>query len=168
MNDEYLPWYDDRSMQELTRRMPPGGRLLGIDFGDARIGIASSDPALRVATAVETLKRETFAKDAKRLAEIIDERRVFGLVVGWPLSLNGEENARTQATRAFIRNLHKRGEIELPHCLWDERLTSSQVEKFLIEGADMTRAKRKKVVDQMAAVVILQSALDSLEMALSD
>ena len=77
--------------------------------------------------------------------------------------MDGGENARTQATRAFIRNLHKRAEIELPHCLWDERLTSAQVEKFLIEGLDMTRAKRKKVVDQMAAVVILQSALDTLD-----
>ena len=150
-------------MKELTHRMPPGGRFLGIDFGDARIGIACSDPALRVATAVETLVRKSFAEDAARLAKIIEERRIVGLVVGWPLSMDGGENARTQATRAFIRNLHKRAEIELPHCLWDERLTSAQVEKFLIEGLDMTRAKRKKVVDQMAAVVILQSALDTLD-----
>ena len=150
-------------MQELTRRMPPGGRLLGIDFGAVRIGIACCDPALRVASAVETLVRKSFADDAARLERIIQERRVFGLVVGWPLSMDGSENPRTQATRAFLRNLHKRSNIALPHCLWDERLTSSQVEKFLIDELDMTRAKRKKIVDQMAAVVILQSALDTLQ-----
>ena len=97
-----------------------------------------------------------------RLQQIFEERDVRAIVLGWPLQMDGMPGPRCQATIAFARNLRTLAGIDLPTLLWDERLTSRMVEKFLIGDMDMTRGKRRKIVDQMAAVVILQSALDAL------
>ena len=169
MSDQHKPSPNKgRSFQEvdlagMRAAIGTGDRLLGIDFGDKKIGIAVSDGLQSVASSVETLVRaKKFSADAERLRQIIAERDVRGIVLGWPLQLDGSQGPRCQATIAFARNLRTLADIDLPILLWDERLTSAMVEKFLINDMDMTRNKRRKVVDQMAAVIILQSALDAL------
>ncbi|MGA0235894.1 MAG: Holliday junction resolvase RuvX [Alphaproteobacteria bacterium] len=169
MSDQHKPSPNKgRSFQEvdlagMRAAIGTGDRLLGIDFGDKKIGIAVSDGLQSVASPVETLVRaKKFSADAERLRQIIAERDVRGIVLGWPLQMDGSQGPRCQATIAFARNLRTLADIDLPILLWDERLTSAMVEKFLINDMDMTRNKRRKVVDQMAAVIILQSALDAL------
>ena len=169
MSDQHKPSPNKgRSFQEvdlagMRAAIGTGDRLLGIDFGDKKIGIAVSDGLQSVASPVETLVRaKKFSADAERLRQIIAERDVRGIVLGWPLQMDGSQGPRCQATIAFARNLRTLADIDLPILLWDERLTSAMVEKFLINDMDMTRKKRRKVVDQMAAVIILQSALDAL------
>ena len=169
MSDQHKPSPNKgRSFQEvdlagMRAAIGTGDRLLGIDFGDKKIGIAVSDGLQSVASPIETLVRaKKFSADAERLRQIIAERDVRGIVLGWPLQMDGSQGPRCQATIAFARNLRTLADIDLPILLWDERLTSAMVEKFLINDMDMTRNKRRKVVDQMAAVIILQSALDAL------
>jgi putative Holliday junction resolvase len=135
------------------------GSLLGLDFGDKTIGVASSDPDRRLATGVETIARSKFTADAARLLALAAERGATGFVLGLPVNMDGSEGPRAQATRAFARNLGKL--TELPIALWDERLSTAAVERDLI-AADVSRAKRAAVIDQHAAAFILQGALDRL------
>lgn len=139
--------------------LPPQGALIGIDLGTKTIGVAVSDPARRVATGVETIARRAFTADAARLLILASERRAAGIVVGLPVNMDGSEGTRAQSTRAFARNLAKR--TELPIALWDERLSTAAVERELI-AADVSRARRAKVIDEHAAIFILQGALDRL------
>jgi putative Holliday junction resolvase len=113
-----------------------------------------------LATAVETIARTRFAADAERLMTLAAERKAVGFVLGLPINMDGSEGPRAQATRAFARNLARVS--ELPIALWDERLSTVAVERELI-AADVSRAKRKAVIDQHAAVFILQGALDRLD-----
>ena len=135
------------------------GALIGLDLGTKTIGVATSDPDRRLATAVETIARKTFSADAARELALAAERSAVGFVLGLPINMDGSEGPRAQSTRAFARNLAKL--TELPISLWDERLSTAAVERALI-AADASRARRKAVVDQHAAVFILQGALDRL------
>jgi putative pre-16S rRNA nuclease len=139
--------------------LPARGALIGLDLGTKTIGVATSDPDRRLATAVETVARKTFTADAARLLALATERRAAGFVLGLPVNMDGSEGPRAQSTRAFARNLARL--TELPIALWDERLSTAAVERELI-GADVSRGKRKAVIDQHAAVFILQGALDRL------
>ncbi|MCF8477736.1 MAG: Holliday junction resolvase RuvX, partial [Pseudolabrys sp.] len=123
------------------------------------IGVAASDPDRRLATRVETVARSKFTADAKRLLSLASERAAIGFVLGLPINMDGSEGPRAQATRAFARNFEKL--TALPIALWDERLSTAAVERGLIE-ADMSRARRAEVIDQHAAMFILQGALDRL------
>jgi putative Holliday junction resolvase len=144
---------------EAAAKWPQRGALLGLDLGTKTIGVAVCDADRRVAAAVETIARTTFSKDAARLFALANERKVVGIVLGFPLNMDGSEGPRAQATRAFARNLAKIN--TLPIGLWDERLSTAAVERQLID-ADVSRAKRAKSIDQHAAVFILQGALDRL------
>jgi putative Holliday junction resolvase len=144
---------------EAARHWPPRGALLGLDLGTKTIGVATSDADRRLATAVETLARTAFTADARRLLALANERRCAGFVLGLPLNMDGSEGPRAQSARAFARNLSKM--TELPIALWDERLSTVAVERELIT-ADASRKKRAAVIDQHAAVFILQGALDRL------
>ncbi len=139
--------------------LPPRGALIGLDLGTKTIGVATSDPDRRLATAVETVARKTFTADAGRLLALAAERSAAGFVLGLPVNMDGSEGPRAQSTRAFARNLARL--TELPIALWDERLSTAAVERELI-AADVSRGKRKAVIDQHAAVFILQGALDRL------
>lgn len=139
--------------------LPARGSLLGLDLGTKTIGVAASDPDRRLATTVMTIDRKTFTADAKHLLALANERRSVGIVVGLPINMDGSEGPRAQSTRAFARNLEKL--VTVPIMLWDERLSTAAVERELI-AADVSRAKRKAVIDQHAAVFILQGALDRL------
>ncbi|MFZ2066485.1 MAG: Holliday junction resolvase RuvX [Xanthobacteraceae bacterium] len=138
---------------------PPRGALIGLDLGTKTIGVATSDPDRRVAAPVETIARKKFSVDAGRIMELANERRAAGFVLGLPINMDGSEGPRAQATRAFARNLAQH--TALPIALWDERLSTAAVERTLID-IDVSRAKRKTVIDQHAAVFILQGALDRL------
>jgi putative pre-16S rRNA nuclease len=144
---------------EAAALWPPRGALLGLDLGSKTIGVAASDPDRRLATPVETIARKTFSRDAERLLALAAERRAVGFVLGLPVNMDGSEGPRAQSSRAFARNLAKH--TELPIALWDERLSTAAVERALIE-ADVSRARRAKVIDQHAAAFILQGALDRL------
>jgi putative holliday junction resolvase len=146
-------------LAEAAAHLPPRGSLLGLDLGTKTIGVATSDPDRRLATAVETVARKAFTADAARLLALAKERNAGGFVLGLPINMDGSEGPRAQSTRAFARNLSKL--TELPIALWDERLSTAAVERELIE-ADVSRAKRAAVIDQHAAVFILQGALDRL------
>jgi len=145
------------ALADLT--LPPRGALIGLDLGTKTIGVATSDPDRRLATGVETVARTRFAADARRLMEVAAERRAVGFVLGLPLNMDGSEGPRAQSTRSFARNLSQLS--DLPIALWDERLSTAAVERQLI-AADVSRGKRKAVIDQHAAIFILQGALDRL------
>jgi len=145
--------------------LPARGALIGLDLGTKTIGVATSDPDRRLATAVETIARKTFTDDAARILALAAERNAAGFVLGLPVNMDGSEGPRAQSTRAFARNFARR--TELPIALWDERLSTAAVERELI-GADVSRRKRKAVIDQHAAVFILQGALDRLARAAID
>ncbi|MBR0739323.1 Holliday junction resolvase RuvX [Bradyrhizobium liaoningense] len=138
---------------------PARGALVGLDLGTKTIGVAVSDPDRRLATGVETIQRKAFKQDAARLLAIAAERKAAGFVLGLPINMDGSEGPRAQSTRAFARNLA--GLTVLPIGLWDERLSTAAVERELI-GMDVSRAKRAEVIDEHAAIFILQGALDRL------
>src|ERR1700731_4919334 len=146
-------------LAEAAAHLPARGALLGLDLGTKTIGVATSDPARRVATGVETIRRTNFTSDVTRLLALAAERKAAGFVLGLPLNIDGSEGPRAQSTRPFAKNLAR--VTELPIALWDERLSTAAVERELI-AADASRARRKAVIDQHAAAYILQGALDRL------
>ena len=146
-------------LAEIAPLLAARGALIGLDLGSKTIGVAASDPDRRLAAGVETIARKNFTADARRLLALAAERKAAGFVLGLPLNMDGSEGPRVQSTRAFARNLARL--TDLPIALWDERLSTAAVERELI-GADMSRRKRAKVIDQHAAAYILQGALDRL------
>ena len=146
-------------LAEAAAHLPARGALLGLDLGTKTIGVATSDPARRVATGVETIRRTNFTSDVTHLLALAVERKAAGFVLGLPLNMDGSEGPRAQSTRAFAKNLAR--VTGLPIALWDERLSTAAVERALI-AADMSRSRRAKAIDQHAAVFILQGALDRL------
>jgi putative Holliday junction resolvase len=144
---------------EIAPQFAPRGALIGLDLGTKTIGVAVSDPDRRLATGVETVARTNFTADAKRVLALAAERGAVGFVLGLPINMDGSEGPRAQSTRAFARNFARL--TELPIALWDERLSTAAVERELI-AADVSRAKRAAVIDEHAAMFILQGALDRL------
>ena len=144
---------------DIAPLLPLQGALLELDLGTKTIGVAASDPARRLATGVETIARKAFTADAARILALAAERRTAGLVLGLPINMDGSEGPRAQSTRAFARNLARL--TDLPIALWDERLSTAAVERELI-AADVSRARRARVIDEHAAIFILQGALDRL------
>jgi putative Holliday junction resolvase len=138
---------------------PERGALVGLDLGTKTIGIAVSDPDRRLATGVETVQRKAFKSDAARLLAIAGERNAVGFVLGLPINMDASEGPRAQSTRAFARNFSKL--THLPIGLWDERLSTVAAKRALI-GMDMSRNRRAEVIDEHAAIFILQGALDRL------
>ena len=135
-------------------------RVLGLDVGDRTIGVAVSDALKMTAQGVETIRRKTLELDLVRLQEIIAEYEVSTIVVGYPKNMNGTIGPRGEITKAFCAELEK-VVPDITIRLWDERLSTVAAQKSLI-AADVSRAKRKKVIDKMAAVFILQGYLDSI------
>lgn len=136
-----------------------GDRVLGLDIGDRTVGVAVSDALLLTAQGVETIRRTTLKKDLARLRVLMDEYEVKRLVAGWPKNMNGDEGERCAMVRDFAEAI-KAEQPDVEIVFWDERLSTVAAAKSLI-AADVSRAKRKKVIDKMAAVFILQGYLDS-------
>lgn len=139
--------------------LPPKGKLMGLDLGTKTIGVAISDGMRYSATPLETIKRAKFTADAERLAALAAQHEIVGIVLGLPLNMDGSEGPRAQSTRAFARNLASK--LDLPLAFWDERLSTSAVQRTLLE-ADASRARRAEVVDKLAASYILQGALERM------
>ncbi len=133
-------------------------RIMALDYGTVRIGIALSDLTQFIANGYENYQRTSLKNDINHLKQIINDNKVGKIVVGLPLNMDGSESGQTLKTKEFIEVL--RNEISnIPIEVLDERLTSMVAEKLLI-SADISRAKRKQVIDKMSATIILQDYLD--------
>jgi len=135
------------------------GRVLGIDYGEARIGLALSDPLRMVATPLETVDAVNRKQAFRRIREVVEEKEVRELVVGLPLHMNGDEGELAVAARAFAEKLETQLQ-GIPVRLWDERMSSAEAERTLRLG-DARAGRRKQMRDQVAAQLILQSWLDA-------
>jgi len=135
-------------------------RIMALDLGTKTIGVAVSDVTAMIARGVETIRRKGIKNDFIRLHEIIAQEEVDTIVVGYPKNMNGSVGERALVSEAFVEEIKSQCP-EIKVVLWDERLSTVSAEKILI-SADMRREKRKKIIDMMAAVVILQNYLDSL------
>ena len=139
-------------------------RIMAKDVGSRTIGIACSDALLMTAQGIETIRRTSLENDFNRLRELISEYEVHELVVGMPKNMNGTKGDRAEKTEEFVEKM--KAVIDLPVTFWDERLSTVMAERQLI-AADVSRKKRKGVIDKMAAVVILQGYLDRLQFSKS-
>jgi putative Holliday junction resolvase len=133
-------------------------RVLGIDHGTKRMGIALSDPSGMIAQPLEFIPAEPFANFLARLKEILREKEVELMIVGMPRNMDGSYGPAAAKVQEFIAVLKEN--IIIPIRTWDERLTSAQANRFLIE-ANVRRQDRKEKVDKAAAAILLQSFLDS-------
>ena len=147
------------TLTELAGVVRRGERLLGIDPGRKRIGLALSDVGLAVASPFGTLARGKLAPIVDTIRGIARAEHVGGLIVGLPLSMDGSFGPAAQAARDWGRDLSEA--TGLPAVMWDERLSSEAVNRFLIERVDLGRKKRGEVVDRASAAWILQGALDA-------
>ena len=146
------------NMAELRALLRPGQRLLGLDPGSKIVGIALSDVGLMLASPYGALRRGKLLANAASIADIAGKEGAAGLVVGWPLSMDGTMGPAAQSARDWARALTDA--TGLPGALWDERLSSAAVNRALI-GADLSRSKRASAVDSLAAAYLLQAALDA-------
>ncbi len=133
-------------------------RLMGLDYGDKTIGVAVSDELGWTAQGLEVIRRTTEERDTNRLREIIRDYGVSEIVVGLPKNMNNTIGPRGEICIAFSQSLHEK--LQLPVHLWDERLTTASAQRTLLE-ADVSRKKRKQVIDMMAAALILQGYMDA-------
>ncbi len=132
-------------------------RIMGLDLGDKTIGIAISDLLGITAQGKGVIRRQSLDDDLDRLQQLVEDYQLEKIIVGLPKNMNGSLGARARVTLKFIEAL--RDEISLPVITWDERLTTAEAERNLIR-ADVSRSRRKRVIDKLAAVIILQSYLD--------
>jgi putative holliday junction resolvase len=142
-----------------AERTGAGGRLIGIDAGTKTLGLALSDVTRTIASPLVVLRRKRFKENATELLRLAAEHAVAGFVLGLPTNLDGTVGPRVQATRAFAKNLNRL--TPLPILLWDERLSTAEAERILLE-ADSSRKRRAAVIDKLAATIILQGALDRM------
>ena len=148
-------------LKEFKQSLKPYGALIGFDFGTKRLGVAVSDMMRMVATSYKIIERTSFQKDVEEIKRIIKEKEICGIIYGLPKQMDGTEGETAEQTRKFALKIAN--EVNLPYAFWDERLSSKAVESFLINEVDLSRAKRKKVLDASAAAYILQGALDAMQ-----
>jgi len=147
------------NLTDLLARLGHDQRVIGIDPGSKTIGLALSDVRRTLASPYSSFKRDKLTVNATQIAKIALREGAYGLVIGLPLSMDGTAGPAAQAARDWAHALSDA--TGLPAALWDERLSSAAVNRFLIGEADLTRAKRAEVVDRAAAAWMLQSALDA-------
>ncbi|MBQ7659808.1 MAG: Holliday junction resolvase RuvX [Alphaproteobacteria bacterium] len=147
-------------IQEFCKTLKPYQAVLGFDFGVKRLGVAVSDLTRLVATPHLIIERTNLKKDIEQIKKIVEEKQIGGFVYGLPKQMDGSEGQTAEMVRAFALKIAE--QIDLPYVFWDERLSSKAVENVLIGEADMSRKKRKKVLDSSAAAYILQGALDMM------
>ncbi|WP_298161498.1 Holliday junction resolvase RuvX [Brevundimonas sp.] len=143
---------------DLPEACPPDTAWMGLDLGEATIGVAVSDTTRLIASPLQLIRKSKFTLEAQALFKLMDARKVTGLVIGLPVNMDGTEGPRAQSCRAFARNLDRLRPTSV--AFWDERLSTSAVERFLIDELDLSRKRRAGVVDRTAAAWILQGALD--------
>ena len=151
------------NLTELRARLARNERLIGLDPGSKTIGVALSDVLLTIASPYGAIKRGKLRDNAAEIAAIARKEGAGGLVIGYPLSMNASVGPAAQSTRDWALALSEAA--NLPTALWDERLSSAAVNRFLIGEADLSRKKRAGAVDRMAAAWMLQAALDAMARA---
>lgn len=151
------------NIKDFKQQIPNKKAILGIDYGSKRMGLAVSDLSNTIATSYKILYRKNLETDISELSSIIKEKEIGSFVMGLPLQMNGSEGEIAQEVRKFADVLSQ--SFNMPILLWDERLSSSAVESFLIKEVDLSRKKRAKVLDASAAAYILQGVLDALKYA---
>jgi putative holliday junction resolvase len=147
------------NLTELIKSLAPNVRLLGLDPGARRIGVALSDVERRIASPYATIARGKLAHNAAEIVAIAEEEGVGGLVVGLPLGQDGELGPAAQSARDWAHAVSRA--TGLPATMWDETLTTADLHEMLTGEVDMSRARRAAVIDKMAAAKILQMALDA-------
>lgn len=142
-------------------------KIMGLDVGDKTIGVAISDGLLITAQGRTTIRRESIKKDIDQLIDFIISDQITIIVVGLPKNMNNTIGPQAEKTMNFVKKLQKKIKYsdrletkDIEFIMWDERLTSVAAEKSMIE-ADLSRQKRRKIIDKLAAVYILQGYLDS-------
>ena len=156
---EAVPVFD---LTDLPAACPPDTPWMGLDLGENTIGVAVSDTSRMIASPLQLIRKVKFSQDAEQLIKLMNGRNVSALVIGLPLNMDGSEGPRAQSCRAFARNLERLRPVNV--AFQDERLSTSAVERFLIEELDLNRKRRADVVDRTAAAWILQGALDRLRL----
>ena len=146
-------------LNDVKLSISDGQRLLGLDIGKKTIGLALSDKSLAIASPVKILWRRKFTPDVHSIFELVDQEEVGAMVLGWPANMDGSVGPRCDSVRDFAHAMMRIRDI--PVVFQDERLSTQAVERAMVE-ADMTRAKRVQRRDALAAVWVLQSALDRL------
>ena len=157
-NREVSAEHNKQTRNEAKNPNGSPGRILGLDVGSRRIGIAVSDPLGITAQGLETLQRRNKRHDQAALERIIREYEVREIVVGLPLRMSGEEGIQSDKMQDFAEELRKR--FRLPVHMWDERLTSAEANR-LLRTTELSIEKRAMAVDRMAAVLILQNWMES-------
>ena len=147
------------SMQALRAALGRDQRLIGLDPGSRTIGVALSDVRLSLASPYDSIRRSKLRNNAAEISAIARMEGAGGIVVGLPLSMDGSVGPAAQAARDWALAMSEA--TGLPTALWDERLSSAAVNRFLIDQADLSRGKRGRAVDRMAAAWMLQAALDA-------
>lgn len=132
-------------------------RIMGLDLGDKTIGVAISDPLFLTAQGLKTIKRENIKKDIKEIENIIMEYNITKIIIGFPKNMDNTVGPQGEKVLDFVGKLKNKVDMEI--ILEDERLTTIAAERMLIDG-DVSRKKRKKVIDKVAATYILQTYLD--------
>jgi putative holliday junction resolvase len=153
------------NMRDLRAGLGVNERLIGLDPGSKTVGVALSDVRLMLASPYGSLKRGKLSANAAEIVAIARKEGAGGLVVGLPLSMDGTVGPAAQAARDWTLALSEA--TGLPAALWDERLSSAAVNRFLVSEADLSRKKRAGAVDRMAAAWMLQAALDASQMPLA-
>lgn len=135
-------------------------RVMGLDVGSRTVGVAISDPMGWTAQGIETIAINEEASEFgfKRVVELVEEYKVEKIVIGLPKNMNNTAGPRVEASQRYGRSLTKR--LDIPIVFHDERLTTMQAERMLVEEGNVSRKKRKQVIDKLAAVMILQNYLD--------
>lgn len=146
-------------LKEFLHALPPRGRLLGLDVGEKRVGIALSDTTRTIATPYSTLVRQGKNKDIPAIRTIIAEHEICGIVIGLPLHMDGTEGKSCEMARQFAKHLLKA--LDIAVYFQDERLSTAAVSRALKEG-DVSRKKRAALDDKLAASYILQTALEGM------
>lgn len=152
-----MPIYS--KLPEFVEKLPLNGGLVAVDFGRKSIGVAISDDARHIASPLLTISEKKFQARADRILAICNQRAAAGIVFGLPLNMDGTQNAQCQAVRAFAFNLNQ--QTELPIAFWDERLSSSEADHFMVKMG-VKKSNRKATIHQVAASIILQWFLDEL------
>ena len=154
----YRPAVPVLDLLDLPAACPPDTPWMGLDLGEKTIGVAVSDATRLIASPLELIRKSKFTHEAEQLFKLMAHRQVSALIVGLPVNMDGSEGPRAQSCRAFARNLERLRPVNV--AFWDERLSTSAVERFLIEDLDLNRKRRAQIVDRTAAAWILQGALD--------
>lgn len=133
-------------------------RLLGIDHGSKTLGLALSDPNQSVVTPLKTIQRGKFEADVAAIKKVIDDYGVGGIIVGWPLNMDGRPGPRTQSVSDYLKMLEPKLNIWM--AVWDERLSTDTAQRLMAEDMHLSFEKRDRAVDALAAQAILQGAVD--------